>query len=59
MSWTLQPADEIDRLELAEGEEVEFELARVRTKEEQRKMIGEIMDDIVVEYREAFEYLAQ
>jgi hypothetical protein len=59
MSWTFQPADEIDRLELAEGEEVEFELARVRTKEEQRKMIGEIMDDIVVEYREAFEYLAQ
>jgi antitoxin component of MazEF toxin-antitoxin module len=53
------PEEEIDRLDLAEGQQVEFELARVQTAEERRKAIDKIMDEVVVEYREAFEYLAR
>jgi antitoxin component of MazEF toxin-antitoxin module len=53
------PANEVARFGLVDGQEVDVTFAPVISDDERRKRIDEIMDKVVVEYREAFEYLAR
>lgn len=53
------PDEEIERLGLDDGQRVAIALSPAPDDDERKRRINEIMDDVVVEYREAFEYLAQ
>jgi antitoxin component of MazEF toxin-antitoxin module len=53
------PDEEIVRLGLDEGQRVAIALSPAVDDDERQRRINEIMDDVVVEYREAFEYLAR
>lgn len=53
------PEIEIERLGLNDGQHVNVEITSTNTSAERRQHIDAIMDDVVVEYREAFEYLAK
>ncbi|HWV24377.1 MAG TPA: hypothetical protein VNZ58_09300 [Thermomicrobiales bacterium] len=53
------PNDEIDRLGLNDGQSVEVQINPALEASERLRRIDAIMDDVVVEYREAFEYLAR
>lgn len=53
------PEQEIKRLGLGDGQEISVQIAPVDDDSQRRQRIDEIMDDVVVEYREAFEYLAR
>lgn len=58
--WVLVvPEDERDRLGLDYEEDLRITVRRPSSDSERRQRIDAIMDDVVVEYREAFEYLAQ
>lgn len=58
--WVLMvPEDDSERLGLDYGEELRITVRRPSSESERRQRIDEIMDDVVVEYREAFEYLAR
>lgn len=53
------PDEEIERLGLGDGQQVNVALAPTLDDAQRRRRIDAIMDDVVVEYREAFEYLAR
>lgn len=58
--WVIDlPTEEVERLGLDEGQQVEVSLSPAMSDSERRQRIDAIMDDVVVEYREAFEYLAR
>lgn len=58
--WVVDlPKEEIERLGLGEGQRVEVSVSPMMSDAERRQRIDAIMDDVVVEYREAFEYLAR
>lgn len=53
------PEKEIERLGLDDGQNVNVQITPTDFSVERRQRIDAIMDDVVVEYREAFEYLAK
>lgn len=59
-SWILEvPEDQIDRLGLDDGQKLQIAVRSASPDAERRQRIDAIMDEVVVEYREAFEYLAR
>jgi antitoxin component of MazEF toxin-antitoxin module len=58
--WIVElPNYEIERLGLDEGQRVELDVRLPLSDSDRRQLIDRIMDHVVVEYREAFEYLAR
>jgi hypothetical protein len=58
--WVLTvPQDESTKLGLIDGEELNIKVRRASSDSGRHQQIDAIMDEVVVEYREAFEYLAQ
>lgn len=53
------PNDEVERLGLSDGQSIDVRIDPTMDDAERRRRIDAIMDDVVVEYREAFEYLAR
>ena len=58
--WILEvPEDQIGRLGLDDGQQLQIAVRSATPDAERQQRIDAIMDEVVVEYREAFEYLAQ
>ena len=58
-TWILEvPEDQIDQLGLDDGQQLQIAVRSAPSDAERRQRIDAIMDEVIVEYREAFEYLA-
>ena len=58
--WILEvPQDQFNRLGLNDGQQLEIAVRSASSESERRNRIDAIMDEVIVEYREAFEYLGR